>query len=151
MRLQPQHASGGCRINTELVPPRGFVAAAMDLAVVPATERDSEFITDLAPSAGDCAKRRWWASAGRRPHTKHGCLATDLTWSRSRMRRGVGKLSTVLSTTLRRRFLSRCCTCVRFADGAAGGSLVSFDSCTWKALSTRSASAASKVFFAASA
>ena len=99
----------------------------------------------LRPSAADCAKRRWWASAGRRPHTKHGCLATDLTCSRSRMRRGVGRLNTALSTTLRLRLLAR------FADGPAAVSLASLDSCTWKAFSTRSASAGSRVFFAASA
>ena len=105
----------------------------------------------LRPSAGDRANRRWWASAGRRPHTKQGCLATDLTCSRSRMRRGVGRLSTVLSTPVRRRLLSRCCTWDRFADESAVASLANFDRCTWKALSTRSASAGSKVFFAASA
>jgi hypothetical protein len=51
----------------------------------------------LRPSARDCAKRRWWASAGQRPQMRHGCLATDLTCSRSRMRRGADKVSTVLS------------------------------------------------------
>src|SRR5262249_47255072 len=51
----------------------------------------------LRPRARDCAKRRWWASAGRRPQIRHGCLATDLTCSRSRMRRGDDRVSRVLS------------------------------------------------------
>jgi O-antigen ligase len=33
----------------------------------------------LWPGARDCANRRWWASAGRRPQIRQGCLATDLT------------------------------------------------------------------------
>ena len=65
------------------------------------------------------------------------------------MRRIVGRLSTALSMPVPRRFLRRCCTCDRFADGPDAASFASFDSCTWKALSTRSASVRSKLFFAA--
>ena len=44
----------------------------------------------LRPSARLCAKRRWWASEGWRPQIRHGCWATNLTCSRSRIRRGSG-------------------------------------------------------------
>jgi hypothetical protein len=47
MRLQPQHAGGGSRINPGFVPPSGFVATAMHLAMMSAAERDCELIADL--------------------------------------------------------------------------------------------------------
>jgi hypothetical protein len=53
MCLQPESAGGGNRIDTRFVPPSRFVATAMDLTVVSATERDSKFVADLA------AKCRW--------------------------------------------------------------------------------------------
>ena len=51
----------------------------------------------LRPSARCCVKRKWWASAGRRPQIKHACLATNLTCSLSRKRRGSGWVSRLLS------------------------------------------------------
>ena len=55
MALQPKHASRGCSINTGLVPPRGFVAAAMHLAMMTTTERDRELIANFsAQSRGLC-------------------------------------------------------------------------------------------------
>ena len=48
MRLQPQHAGGDGRINPSAPPPCGFVAAAVDLAMMPAAQRDGELIADLA-------------------------------------------------------------------------------------------------------
>ena len=48
MRLQPQAASRGGWIDTSLVPPHRFVAAAMNLPMVSATERDRELVADLA-------------------------------------------------------------------------------------------------------
>jgi hypothetical protein len=54
----------------------------------------------LRPSARCCAKRRWWASAGRRPQIKHACLATNLMCSLSRTRRGSGWVSPLLSMAL---------------------------------------------------
>jgi hypothetical protein len=33
----------------------------------------------LRPRARLCAKRRWWASAGRRPQIRQGCCATNMT------------------------------------------------------------------------
>jgi len=52
MCAQPQHTSGIGRINIHLFPPRGFIAAAMDFAMMAPTKRDSKLIADLA------AKRR---------------------------------------------------------------------------------------------
>ncbi len=54
----------------------------------------------LRPNARFCAKRRWWASAGRRSQIRHACLATNLMCSLSRTRRGSGWLSWLLSTPL---------------------------------------------------
>jgi hypothetical protein len=36
------------------------------------------------PSARGCANRRWWASVGRRPHSRQGCDATNSRCARSR-------------------------------------------------------------------
>jgi hypothetical protein len=48
MCLQPKSASGDGRIDTGLIPPRRFIAAAMDFAMVPSTEGNDELIADLA-------------------------------------------------------------------------------------------------------
>ena len=48
MRFEPQRTSRSDRINPGFLPPRGFIAIAMHLAMVPATQRDSELIADLA-------------------------------------------------------------------------------------------------------
>ena len=48
MGFQPQRASDDGRIDTGLIPPRVFITAVMNFAVVAATERDGEFIADLA-------------------------------------------------------------------------------------------------------
>ena len=51
MRLQPQCSSGDRRIDAQFFPPRGFIAAAMDLAMMTSAQRDSELIADLAPES----------------------------------------------------------------------------------------------------
>src|SRR5262249_49406222 len=48
MRLPPEAASSGGWIDTNLVPLRRFIATAMDLTMVSATERDRELVADLA-------------------------------------------------------------------------------------------------------
>jgi hypothetical protein len=48
MGFQPQRASDDGRIDTGLIPPRAFISAVMNFAVVTATERDGEFIANLA-------------------------------------------------------------------------------------------------------
>ena len=47
--LQPQRASSGGRIDTSFFPPRGFIATAMDLAMMAATQRNDKFVAHLAP------------------------------------------------------------------------------------------------------
>jgi hypothetical protein len=49
MRLQPQRAGGGGRVNASLLPPCRFVATAMDFAMMAAAERHGEFVADLSP------------------------------------------------------------------------------------------------------
>ena len=76
MGLQPQDARGGGRVNPGLDPPRGLIAAAMDLAMVSAAERDSEFIAHLA------AQCRWLGKAqmvgiGWAPATDETRLLSD--------------------------------------------------------------------------
>ena len=49
MRFQPQHTGRGGRINTDVIPPVSFVAAAMHLAMMSAAQWHRKFIADLAP------------------------------------------------------------------------------------------------------
>ncbi len=49
MGVQPQRAGSDGRINPGIPPPRGFVAATMHLAMVSATQWNSELIAVLAP------------------------------------------------------------------------------------------------------
>jgi hypothetical protein len=48
MCLQPQGASRGGWIDTSLIPPRGFIDAAMHLAVMSAAQRNRKLVADLA-------------------------------------------------------------------------------------------------------
>jgi hypothetical protein len=48
MCFKPKDASRGAWIDTGLIPPRGFIAATMDLAMMPPTEWNGELIADLA-------------------------------------------------------------------------------------------------------
>jgi len=48
MCFQPEDSSGSGRVNPGPGPPRGFIAMAMDFAMVPATEGDRKLIADLA-------------------------------------------------------------------------------------------------------
>ena len=49
MGLQPQRAGSDGRIDTGLFPPRGFIATAMDLAVVATAQRHGELIAHFSP------------------------------------------------------------------------------------------------------
>src|ERR1700733_14010402 len=82
--MQPKPARDRQRINLGLLPPRGFVTMPVQLSMVDTAHRNGELVAD--PSARGWAKRRWWASAGKRPHTKQDCEATKLRWSLSRRR-----------------------------------------------------------------
>jgi len=48
MGFEPKRAGRNGRINPGLAPPCGFIAAAMDLAMMASTQGDSELIADLA-------------------------------------------------------------------------------------------------------
>ena len=48
MRLNPQGPGSGEWIDSGFAPPRGFIAVSMELAMMPATQRDGELIADLA-------------------------------------------------------------------------------------------------------
>ena len=48
MRLQPQRASGDGWINAGILPPGGFIAKAMGLAMMPPAQRHGELVTCLA-------------------------------------------------------------------------------------------------------
>jgi hypothetical protein len=49
MRLQPQAAGDDRRIYAEVLPPSGFIATAVDLAMMSPAQRDRELIAHLAP------------------------------------------------------------------------------------------------------
>jgi hypothetical protein len=48
MAFQPQGTSGNGRINAQLFPPCGFIATAVDLAMMATTQGDRELIADFA-------------------------------------------------------------------------------------------------------
>jgi len=48
MAFEPQRASRHRRVYASLPPPCGFIATAMDLAMVSSTQWDDELIADLA-------------------------------------------------------------------------------------------------------
>jgi hypothetical protein len=54
--LKPQRASGCGWINAGARPPNGFVATAVDVAMVPAAERDGELVADLAAERSGLGK-----------------------------------------------------------------------------------------------
>jgi hypothetical protein len=49
MFFKPKDARRRARIDTGLIPPNGFIAAMMHLAMMPPTEWNGELITDLTP------------------------------------------------------------------------------------------------------
>ena len=55
MRLQPQAPGGDGRINASIFPPCGFIATAMDLAMMASAQRHRELIADLT---AECAVLR---------------------------------------------------------------------------------------------
>ena len=55
VRLQPERAGSDSRINAGIFPPCGFIATAMDLAMMAAAQRHGELIADLAT---ECAVLR---------------------------------------------------------------------------------------------
>jgi hypothetical protein len=56
VRFQPERTSRHGRIDPGAAPPGGFIAAAVDLAVVAAAQRDSELVADLAAECSALGK-----------------------------------------------------------------------------------------------
>lgn len=103
MAVQPERAGNRCRINPELFSPGRFIAVAMHFEMMAAAEWNGELVTDLTTERAALVKRRWWASQGIRPQTRHGCWATRWTCSRSQTRRGSSSARALLSTPAPRR------------------------------------------------
>jgi hypothetical protein len=92
LRFAPIQGIEGKDDLADLAPKDGFI---------PAEEREVGQIGNssltLRLSARSCADRRWWASEGCRPQTRHAWAATNLRCSLSRMRRGSLIVRTLLS------------------------------------------------------
>jgi hypothetical protein len=56
MPLEPQRSGHSRRINPELLPPVGLIAAAVSLAMVSATQRDGELVADLTTECAALGK-----------------------------------------------------------------------------------------------
>src|SRR5580704_6761178 len=96
MRLQPQRAGGNGRIDTGLLPPRGFIATAMDLTVVAAAQRHGELIADLAAKCPALGKAQVM-SIGRNAATDKARLLGHLSYvlpvpNSAGLRKGQGSL-----------------------------------------------------------
>ena len=85
------------RIDTGLAPPCGFIAAAVNLAMMPTAQRDRELIADLPPKRSALRKAQMMGITGLSAADQTGRRATNLTCSRSRTRRGSGKAKVLLS------------------------------------------------------
>ena len=90
MRLKPQHPSRGRRIDAGPLPPSGLIAAAVDRAMVSATQGHSEFIADLAPQSPALGKAQVAGARGLAAADQAGALSdrpdvrpvTDPAWLR---------------------------------------------------------------------
>jgi hypothetical protein len=56
MRPQPQHAGGDGWIHPSIPPPRDLIAAAVDLAMMSAAQRDGELVAHLAAERAGLGK-----------------------------------------------------------------------------------------------
>ena len=102
MGVQPQDASGNRRINSSLLPPRGFIAAAVNLAMMTAAHRNCELVADLPPECPALHETEV-VSVRRSPAADQTRVGGDkFDVPRSRIRRGSGSVSTLLSMTFER-------------------------------------------------
>ena len=58
MGVEPKRPCRNNRIASRLLPPRAFIAGAVELTMVPATKRDRKFITDLTPECSALCKAK---------------------------------------------------------------------------------------------
>ena len=56
MGFEPQHAGCFGRIYPGSLPPRGFIAAPMNLAMMASAQRDGELVADLAAKGAGLRK-----------------------------------------------------------------------------------------------
>ena len=73
-RAEPQDAGDNSRINLSLSPPCGFIAAAVNLAMVPPTQRHRELVTDLAPESRRLREAQMVSVRGVSPTDESGLL-----------------------------------------------------------------------------
>ena len=73
-RFEPKRAGCCGGIEASLLPPSGFVADAVHLAMVSAAQRDGELIADLAPERPALGEAQVVGVQGWRPQIRQGCL-----------------------------------------------------------------------------
>ena len=79
---------------------RCLITVTMDLAVVAAAQRDGELIADLAAKRPRCANAQVMGIAGLAAANQARLFGHEPTWSLSRTRRGSGNASALLSMPL---------------------------------------------------
>jgi len=72
MCAAPQDAGDNSRIDLSLSPPCGFIAAAVNLAMVPPTQRHRELVTDLAPESRRLREAQMVSVCGASPTHETG-------------------------------------------------------------------------------
>jgi len=83
--LSPKLQSYFCRVDADLPPPRGFVAGAVDLAMVSSAQRHGELITDLAAGCAVLCEAQVMRVQRLAAAIQAGlCCATHLTRHRPR-------------------------------------------------------------------
>jgi hypothetical protein len=95
--FQPQNAGGNRWIDAGLPPPSGFITTAVNLAMVTPAQRDGKFVADLSPQRSALCEAEVMSIRGLPAADQTGWVATNLTCSRSRTRRGSGNVRTLLS------------------------------------------------------
>ena len=96
-----RRAGGDGRINAGVFPPCGFIATAVDLAMMSPAQRHGELIADLAAERAVLCEAKMMGirrAAGRKSGT--AAWPRTLTCSLSRKRRGSGRASRLLSMPL---------------------------------------------------
>ena|ERR1700730_188755 len=76
MRFKPQRSRGTGRIEAELLPPRGFIAVTMQLAMMSTAQRDGELVTDPAAQCSVLRKTQMMGVA-RLTSADHASLLRD--------------------------------------------------------------------------
>ena len=64
MRLKPQRPGSREWLDGGFAPPFGFIAVAVELAMMPATQRDGKLVADLAPKCTSLGKAQVMGIAG---------------------------------------------------------------------------------------